>query len=453
MRLRRAALILLLLVVFPVIAWVVWDRVEASRLSRRLDALFPQVDAGDSQRVAASTSSETEKEALGLYTEAGLLATPPPLEASKLPRQETSKTIETLSAFPTTVAARDPRLDDLRKIEQTYAQSLQLIDRASALDAPMADGAETPSNIGTLLHAADVNTVRIARLALAGTADAAADALMASLRLRRLALWSGGRETFVTTHSLALTLTFAPPSEPMLQQLQREYRAIADQQDHVVEDTLVGQRYQLARGVAPEEFGASSSYLQRQGPVFRILARLGRGFRNDRLIAELDRYEEALAIAKQPWPARLDAAHTLSEKYGTPRRSASGLRRWLDDLLGMFAGAATIGLPETTAAAAEAVARARVADVVLGIERYRRANRGSVPSALAALVPAYVPAVPIDPFSGRELIYRRTPDAYKVYSVGSNRRDDGGQWYVQSDLNHRRRGDPTDVGIGVRAQP
>jgi len=449
MRLRRVALILFLIVAVPAIAWIVWDRVEAARLSRRLDALFPQVDAAtDSQpRDPSAASTSRQKEALRLYTEAGQLATPPPLEASKLSRLEASRTIEALSARPAKDAVRDPRLHELRAVEQAYARTLELIDQASALDVAAPDDLDGPSNIGTLLHAVDVNIVRIARCALGGEREAASAALLAALRFRRVALWAGGRETFLTTHSLALTLTFAPPPDSILQQLQQEYQRIAEQQDHVVEDTLIGMRYQLARGVAPEEFGTTSTYPRRQSIIVRVLTRLGRGFRNNRLIAELDRYEEALAVAKEPWPARLDRAKTLSEKYVTP--TPTSRQRWLDSLFGMFRGASTAVLAEMTTTTGEAVARARVATVALGIERYRRAHGGDSPPALAALVPAYLSAIPMDPFSGRELIYRRKSDEYTVYSIGSNRQDDGGAWYVQSDLNRSRRGAQKDVGISV----
>ena len=34
--------------------------------------------------------------------------------------------------------------------------------------------------------------------------------------------------------------------------------------------------------------------------------------------------------------------------------------------------------------------------------------------------------VPQDPFSGAPLLYRQGPEGYRVYSVGANNRDDGG---------------------------
>ncbi len=53
--------------------------------------------------------------------------------------------------------------------------------------------------------------------------------------------------------------------------------------------------------------------------------------------------------------------------------------------------------------------------------------QGAPPQSLASIVPEYLAWVPIDPYSNRPLVYRRTDDGYLLYSVGSNRVDDGGQ--------------------------
>ena len=45
---------------------------------------------------------------------------------------------------------------------------------------------------------------------------------------------------------------------------------------------------------------------------------------------------------------------------------------------------------------------------------------------MSDLVPNYVSDVPVDPFSGRPLLFRATADAYTIYSVGPNQKDDGG---------------------------
>jgi hypothetical protein len=67
----------------------------------------------------------------------------------------------------------------------------------------------------------------------------------------------------------------------------------------------------------------------------------------------------------------------------------------------------------------------RCAVVALAAERYRLAH-GDWPRSLTDLVPAYLPAVPLDPFDGQPLRYRRTGTGAVIYSVGEDGRDDGG---------------------------
>lgn len=60
------------------------------------------------------------------------------------------------------------------------------------------------------------------------------------------------------------------------------------------------------------------------------------------------------------------------------------------------------------------------------LERHRHAH-GSFPRSLDALVPAFLEAVPKDPFTGKPLGYTPTPDGrFTLYSVGSDGTDDGG---------------------------
>ena len=40
--------------------------------------------------------------------------------------------------------------------------------------------------------------------------------------------------------------------------------------------------------------------------------------------------------------------------------------------------------------------------------------------------PAYLPAVPLDPWDGKPLRYKKLDKGYVIYSVGSGRKDNGG---------------------------
>ena len=66
----------------------------------------------------------------------------------------------------------------------------------------------------------------------------------------------------------------------------------------------------------------------------------------------------------------------------------------------------------------------RSARVMCAIERYRL-DKGKLPGSLAELVPGYMEAIPLDPFTGKELIFKQDETGYTVYGVSENQKDDG----------------------------
>jgi len=75
--------------------------------------------------------------------------------------------------------------------------------------------------------------------------------------------------------------------------------------------------------------------------------------------------------------------------------------------------------------AAQCDAMIRDAQTAIAVEHYRLAN-GTLPKQLSDLVPAFLPAVPADPFDGKLLRYKTLAKGYIVYSVGEDREDNGG---------------------------
>lgn len=65
--------------------------------------------------------------------------------------------------------------------------------------------------------------------------------------------------------------------------------------------------------------------------------------------------------------------------------------------------------------------------------RLHRDEHGSLPPNLQALVPRYLPAMPVDPFSGESIIYRPQGDDFVVYSVGLDGKDDGGRFGTRTE--------------------
>ena len=129
----------------------------------------------------------------------------------------------------------------------------------------------------------------------------------------------------------------------------------------------------------------------------------------------LETMSEAVAAAKLRWPEALDETKEIS------RRQTE---------IPLYAGWGHMGTPAITPyfkIAAKAQARTRLADVALAAHRYRLAN-GRLPAALDELAPDFLPSVPLDPFNGEPLRYLSTNDGFVVYSVGVDRKDDGGRY-------------------------
>jgi hypothetical protein len=88
-------------------------------------------------------------------------------------------------------------------------------------------------------------------------------------------------------------------------------------------------------------------------------------------------------------------------------------------------------------------AQVRCMAVALAVERFRR-KHGGWPESLAKLTPEFLKEVPLDPFDGRPLRYRQVEDGGVVYSVGPDRRDNGGRFDRD---NPTRAG--ADLGFGL----
>jgi hypothetical protein len=87
----------------------------------------------------------------------------------------------------------------------------------------------------------------------------------------------------------------------------------------------------------------------------------------------------------------------------------------------------------------------------LAIREFQAAN-GRWPASLNELVPNYLAAVPKDPFSDEPLRYRADGKSFVVYSIGQDRRDDGGKFG-----NHQQSifeaGYDLDIDTMLRPQP
>jgi hypothetical protein len=147
----------------------------------------------------------------------------------------------------------------------------------------------------------------------------------------------------------------------------------------------------------------------------------------DRLAA-LQTCAQWIEAVSLPWPQPL---HSVKEPDLSTRRMP--LRKpWTT----MWFAGSTMNITSE----AEDTAFLRTARAAMAVEKYRLA-KGKLPESLDELIPDYASEVPRDPFDGKPLRYRKgaqTADptkqaavkgdatGYVIYSIGRNRRDEGG---------------------------
>jgi hypothetical protein len=126
----------------------------------------------------------------------------------------------------------------------------------------------------------------------------------------------------------------------------------------------------------------------------------------------------------------MDEMVTVSQRpfwEAIPRMEAMGPRfraerTWIPS----FTDALTPALTRLADTFARDAANIVTAETAVAVERYRLVHDKTVPERLEQLVPALLDAVPVDPFDGKPLRYRRDEAGYSVYSVNEDMKDDGG---------------------------
>jgi hypothetical protein len=252
-----------------------------------------------------------------------------------------------------------------------------------------------------------------------------------------------------TAHSLQLVLISGSITPSLLEQIQRELAAIAD--DQALEKSLQRSRAYWLSVMLPGVFSEVPSGFgsARVTPFEAIATKLLRPLRNHRIVADLAEFDQAMAAAHQPWPGKIDAVTAFVGRH--PAKLSPSVRR---DFIEAFTRPygehpASGALASYSSGIAESLARARASVAAVAMARYRQDHAGSLPLSLEELTPTYLDAPLVDPYNGAAFEYRHDAGGFKIYSVGANRKDDGGNWEQHSDLQTKRRGNPLDVGISV----
>ena len=141
----------------------------------------------------------------------------------------------------------------------------------------------------------------------------------------------------------------------------------------------------------------------------------------------LERLNELVEAAKLPEDTRADRMEALFDGFTNERRNQSALSRlrnslYDDSLMNAYGTASRWRL---------ALVWRRTAIAAIAAERYRLAN-GHWPETFDELVPRWLKDVPSDPFVNGPIRLRRLADGLFVYSVGFDRRDNGGNYQPAS---------------------
>lgn len=122
-----------------------------------------------------------------------------------------------------------------------------------------------------------------------------------------------------------------------------------------------------------------------------------------------------------------DRIQAIAHEPTAPDRSMDGaIERMLKgSSAGMILGVIMPAMTQAVRGAHESAMRLDAAKVAVALEAHRRAT-GAYPASLDELIPRSLPAMPIDRYDGKPLRYALRDGRPVVYSVGSDRTDEGG---------------------------
>ena len=435
-----------LAIVLPIGVHALWDAIEVYQVQAAIQRVADSGAPVSAPQLADRLPVAAEQNAAPYYLSAALLldeydAAAP---ARYRPQDQQPDILATWLNNGTV-----PRMLAEEQAEWTpaKAEALKLLDRATALTfTRLAPATGYTYRVNGLTLLARLAGERTALAAAKGDAVGATSSMLAELgifgsRERPLAAGSSqpGRQPLMqpflqgTMLRLGLLLNSVSLDEPALASLAGAF-ATADEDDGLT------WYFNARRATAIDDFrsafgmaSAGNTFLSRFG---RNSVSLPQRFlrpwktRQFRRLLELD--AEAVAATRLAWPQRLDALVDVSNRglglftfsYGGPWSSV------------FFLPAIPINIAST-----------RVARAAIAIERYRIAHGGELPSTLDALVPQYLDAQPIDPYSGKPLHYQHAGANYVVYSEFTNRKDDGGRLWLSRSVRDMETGD-----LGLRVQ-
>ncbi len=125
-------------------------------------------------------------------------------------------------------------------------------------------------------------------------------------------------------------------------------------------------------------------------------------------------FNQVLAARQEPLPGRLKTDDLVTARATEAQTKGYTIVAMMLPSLGKL-----------TSKEAGGLARLRLAQTAVALERFRSANTNRYPNVLTELAPKFLAAVPGDSFDGKSLRYQKGTTGYVLRSVGPDLKDDG----------------------------
>lgn len=441
---RRFAIVAFV-ILLPIAAHSLWDYVEVRRLVDEIEAIQAKGEpVSEGGAVGSEQPMPTEEHGAASYYLAGAM-----LALGNSPYRVITPVREWLAEPNPSRQSLEPLAIPLRKLVHESRDALMLADKAAELPFKgFPAGTEYSYRTAGVGALSELITARTLSLSEAGEADAAVASVLSGLQIRRALRDTRWRS--ISGHQVAAVLSLSQPSPQELTRLQTALEA-EDRPEQSLED-LLRERARYVGLIWGRYYGSDpNAPRQYRLPMRSVTETVMRPWFTHNAVEVLRLWADLTAVARTPWPDKAQRSTEILESHRTDQQ-ASRQATYFGTLVnrGVAIGAFSQAVDATP------LIIDRSSRIAVAVERLRR-DRGNGPSALSDLVPQYLNDVPVDPFSGRPLLFRPSAGAYTIYSVGPNQKDDGGD--VTSELRGalergwgRRAIRGADVGIRVLIQ-
>jgi hypothetical protein len=375
----------------PLLAHSAWDYAEARGLRRRVDAISAKGELTSFDEASGFRNlTDREREAARLYRAAAVLAS------------DWNRNAYVPLAPPNNILSSKPeewspaQRERAGRLLSENSEALALVDRATALEfSRFHPGTEYSYRFGELWQLEQIVSLRTRVLAV-DRRDTSATALYAQLRLRQAIdrqypnMLGWFMESF--SRDLALVVGRVRPTDASLAAWDA---ALSDlDRDDRVKRTFLAQRGEWLNN------GSVNVARRRIHPVLIPWEWVRRPLDLHMVNEVADLQTQYIEFAGRPWPQRLDAFVDVDTGQFGERKDFPVMQRNV--------------VAHIVRQEARNTALLRIARIAIAIERARASNTA--------------PDIPklVDPYSGEPLRVNRDDVSYVVYSVGQNRRDDGG---------------------------